>query len=321
MREVVVVPTFERNHYLACCLKRIREQDPNIDIMVSLDHGRGNGEFLGVLNRFKAPFRLTPPHDFHGNSFNALSALKWACNQGYELIHYCEDDTMMHPDCLAWHREVHEENPNIFASCGWVFNREAPILPDIAFAPWYYAPNACFKREKLELVVAHAKPEYFQDMRGYVLRTFPNSLLHNRGRQEDTAYYEQDAIVQYCLMEDKSQVVWRGTALVDHVGASGYNRKKGPVFDGTLDERITKVESLIADPHWRADLFGRSIVEREIGGTLPKREYHYRVTLPGGWLSKFVSELKLEQLPERINSVNLPVESSVSLWDALRGEG
>jgi hypothetical protein len=202
--------------------------------------------------------------------------------------------------------------PGIFASCGWVCNLHAPIEPDLALVPWIYTPQFSIKRNKLALVAKHANHDYYSDMRGYVLRTFPNSILHNRGAQANTAFFEQDAILQYCLMEDKSQVAWRGTALVDHVGVSGYNRPSGLVFEGTLDERVTKVESLIADAHWRAEIFGRAIVEREIGHKLRQRRYVYSIKLPGGWTSEFVSELKREQLPRRLNSVPMPADAVIT---------
>ena len=319
MRECVLIPvTPDRAHYLACALKRIRAQDESVDIAIFLDrvetikrNGREKLEILSLAPNGAAVFDV-PEHAYYGNSFAVMLAYKWAYDQGYDLIHYCESDVMMHPDCLAWNREVHETIPGIFASCGWVFNRQAPIEPDLAIAPWIYTPQYSIKREKLALVVKHAVPEYYNDMRGYVLRTFPNSILHNRGLQENTAYFEQDAVLQYVLMEDKSQVAWRGTALVDHVGISGYNRPNGPVFEGSLDERITKVEALIADPHTRAEIFGRAIVEREIGHVLPKREWVYSITLPGGWTSEFVSERKLDLLPKRINSVPMPADAVIT---------
>jgi hypothetical protein len=315
MREVILIPTTaDRNHYLYCALKRIREQDEKIDIAVFLDRGGLRAGTLTVAAQFKAEVYTVKPHDFYGNTFAVMTAYKWAYEQGYDLIHYSESDVMQHADCLAWHREVHETFGDIFASCGWIFNRHAPISPDLMFAPWFYSPNVSFRREKLALIVKHAKPEYFANMREYVLETFPRSILHNRGLQENTAFYEQDGLIQYCLMEDHSQVAWCGIAKVDHVGASGYNRvMNGVEFEGTLDERITKVESLIADPYWRCELFGREVVEREVGHALKAREFTYRITLPGGWSSEITTELTMRQLPRRINSVRLPPEAKIEL--------
>ena len=320
MRECVVIPTTaDRNHYLYCALKRIRAQDSKLDIAVFLDRScGGNAEALAVVGEFGAALYYVGLHDFYGNSFAAMTAYSWAYEQEYDLVHYNESDTMQHPDCLDWHREQHEMFPSIFASCGWVFNQKSPLLPDVMFAPWIYAPNFGIARDKLALVVKHSVPEYFENPRDYVLKTWPNSILHSRGTQENTAFFEQDAVLQYVLMEHRLQVAWRGTALVDHVGASGYNRPKGLVFEGTLDERVTKVESLIADPHTRAEIFGRSIVEREIGRVLPKRERVYTISLPGGWRSEFVSELKPGMLPKVINSVRIADYEGAVITSVLR---
>ena len=98
-----------------------------------------------------------------------------------------------------------------------------------------------------------------------------------------------------------------------HIGASGYNRPAGPKFEGTLQERIAQVEGLLEDPYWRAELFTREVVEREIGHVLKKREYKYRITLPGGWESFCTSELTKDRLPKRINSVPLGNDAVIEL--------
>jgi len=313
-RECVIVPTFARNHYLHCCLKRIRQQDKRIPIIVFSDRGDDNPELRSVCQEFWAGLEIAPIHNYYGNSFNVLEALRWAYSQRIELVHVCENDFMQSPDCLDWHRKVHDLFDDIFCACGWVFNRQAPIADDLAFAPWFYSPNYSIRRKKLALIVKHANPLYFQNMREYILKTFPNSILHAQGAQENTGFYEQDSIFQYCIEESHGQVAWNGIAKGCHVGAGeGYNRPSGPKFEGTLAERIAQVEELIGDPWWRAELFTREVVEREIGHPLQKRQFHYRLTLPGGWETDFLSELTLSRLPKRIASVNLPPEAQISM--------
>jgi len=79
----------------------------------------------------------------------------------------------------------------------------------------------------------------------------------------------------------------------------------------TFAERVAKVERFMADPYWRASLMERSHVEREIGHTLPPRQFKYRVTLPNGWSSDFTSELSRNALPRRINSVTIGSEAEI----------
>ena len=311
MKECVIIPTYKRNHYLHCALKRIRVQDTKIKVFVFSDRGEDNQELRAVVKTFNAHLKIIPRHAYYGNTFAVMESFRWAYEHGYEFVIYSEDDAMHHSDCLDWHRSVHAQFNDLFAACAWIFNHYAPITDDLAFAPWYYAPCSSFRREKLALIVKHANPLYYNGMTDYILKTFPDSILHNKGKQTNTAYFEEDALIQFCLMQDKSQVAWNGIAKIDHVGMSGYNKPHGPKFDGTLEERIAQVEELIADHYWRADYFGRAIVEREIGRELPPRSFRYRVRLPGGWESEFTSELDQRRLPKRINSVPLPPDAEI----------
>lgn len=317
--ECVIVPTYKRNHFLWACLRRIRVQDQDVPIIVFSDRGEDNEELRHVCKTFEADLKIMPIHDYYGNSFCVMEALRWAYEEEMwggrwlNLIHVCEDDFMQTQDCLAWHRKVNDLFSDLFCSCGWVFNRQAPISDDLAFAPWFYAPNYAITREKLAQVVKHANPLYYNDMAKYVLKVFPDSILHAKGMQENTQFWEQDALFQYCIEADKSQVAWNGIAKGSHVGASGYNRPTGPKFEGSLQERVAQVEGLIEDHYWRAELFTREVVEREIGHPLRKREFKYRVTVPGGWSSEFVSELSKDRLPKRINSVPLGADAVIEL--------
>ena len=313
MNEFVIIPTYRREAYLHCALKRIREQDRRIPIMVFSDRGEDNEELRSVCNAHVASLKVMPIHDYWGNSYCVMEAFRWAYDNHIELVHFSEDDFMQKPDCLAWHRKVHTDFDDIFCSCGWVFNRQAPISDDLMFAPWYYSPNSSVRREKLAQIVKHANPLYYNGMREYILKEFPDSILHSKGLQEGTNFFEQDSVFQYCIEADRSQVAWNGIAKGTHCGSSGYNRPSGPKFEGTLEERIQQVEELLLDEYWRAELFGREVVEREIGRALAKREFRYRIQVPGGWESEFVSELKRARLPSRINSVNLPPQTVITL--------
>lgn len=300
----VIVPIYKRNEYLWCCLDHIRKADPTIDVFVFSDRGDDNTELRLVCDNFWTELEIIPEHARYGNTYCVMEAFRKTYARGYDLTFYVESDVMVKPDYFAWAIRAHEEYPEILAACGWVCNLEAPISDDDYLFAWFYSPCASFSRESLGKIVEHAKPDYYDNMRGYVLRTFPNSILHAQGKQANTAFFEQDGGIQYILERDKQVCAWRRTALCHHIGAHGYNRPDGPVFEGTLDERVTKVETLLANPHLRAQMFGRAIVEREIGGPIPKREFRYRITTPDRWQSDLVTELEAQDLPTRLNSSN-----------------
>jgi hypothetical protein len=311
MKEVCIVPTYRRNAHLSCALRRIREQDAFLPIFVFSDRGEDNRELREVCYQFDAELRILPVHDFYGNSYCVMEALRWACSMNFELVFVNEDDTMQHPDCLDWHRRQHVLFEDIFCSCGWVFNLHAPISDDVMFAPWFYAPNYAIKQDKLGVVVKHANPRYYCAMREYVLKTFPDSILHNHGRVANTNFFEQDAIFQFCLMQDGSQVAWNAAAKCDHIGAHGYNKPTGPQLVGPLAQCVAELEAFIADPYARMEVFGRAVVEREIGSTLPKRERRFRITLSGGWSTEVLSELATISPGSKIHSHKLPADAVI----------
>jgi hypothetical protein len=320
-KDVVVVPTYKRPEFLACCLSRIRAAEPLIDIFVFPDRGTlFDTEQSWVMSNpgmGKPVYPCwVPKHDYYGNTFNAMEALRFAWNMGnYNHIFYIEDDVMVHPDFFDWHREQLEEVPELFCSMGWVFNRHAPIDDAVMYQPWYYAIGTCFPWARLSRVIEHATPEYYADMQGYIERTFRSSHLNS---PYGIQHFEQDGLIQRVLDQQKMSTASCGVAKCDHIGTVGYNRgwnTSDEFFAGcrSLHQRIERVEELIADPYWRASVFGRDIVEREVGRTLPPRTYRYKIEAPGGFTSEFSSELDLKRLPKRINSVPVTPDTKIVL--------
>jgi hypothetical protein len=317
MREVVLVPHFHREELLHCCLKRLRGYDGDIPIHVFPDRGTYHDSTVrATCTTFEAKPHLVLDNDFYGNTCNVMNAYLWAYNEGYDRVYMVESDVMIHSDFFSWHREQQEENLDIFASMAWIFNREAPITNDILFQPWIYSIGLCFSREKLRLVVEHATPKYYGDMPGYISRRFKADSMNG---SFVVAHYEQDGLLQAILNEDRSQTVAPGIAKCSHIGAvrsygdgtqRGYEEFFGFGQLGFTD-RVKRIEEFIADPYWRVQAFGRALVEREVGYELPKREFKYHITLPGGWESTFKSELSKSFLPRRINSVPIPADAQI----------
>lgn len=319
--EAVIVTTYRRPELLYCCLKRIREIEPWIPIYVFPDRTSVNDKELApVVDAFRqnVQWNLVPDHDFHGNSYNTMEAFRMVYNNDHGLVYYVEDDVMVHADFFKWHRAQHELWPRIFGTMAWIFNRHAPIVDDVLFQPWYYAIGSCFKREKLKLIAEHATPRYYEDMAGYVGKHFGDTPLNKR--PFGVEHFEQDGLIQRILDRDKTQTISPGIAKCSHVGMYGYNRGWNTGIDlfaglEKFDDRVARLETFIADPYERAEMFGRDIVEREIGRELPKRELRYKVKHPFGWETEYVSErvLNPKNLPSRVNSVRVTEETTFDL--------
>jgi hypothetical protein len=187
---------------------------------------------------------------------------------------------------------------------GWVFNHFAPINEDVLMQPWYYSVGTCFSVEKLELIVKHANPFYYRDMPGYIEKAFPKSILNTAA---SISHYEQDGLIQRVMELDRSQTITSGMGRCTHLGPFGYNKgweKRADFFGDakTFEERVARISKLIADPYWRASLFGREIVEREIGKVLPPKFNKYLLRV-GEFECAYESELGIDELPKRLRSV------------------
>jgi len=315
--EVVIIPTYKRPEFLACCVKRIRKIEPDIDITVFPDHGTYEDPELRKAADLAGDFAINfvPEHDYYGNTMNVMEAFRWAFNEYYDRIYLVEDDVMVHDDFFSWHREQHEDCPELFASMAWVFNRHIDLVDQVLYQPWYYSVGTCFSREKPWLVVKHATPRYYADMQGYIAEVFKDCMLNRNRPQFGIEHFEQDGLIQRVMDLDKSQTASPGIAKCSHLGCFGYNRGWSPRDDffrncQTLEERMERIEQLMADEYERVELFGRDIVEREVGHVIPPRAIRYKVSTPEGFESEFTSErvLRPNNLPPRVNSVRVTPE-------------
>jgi hypothetical protein len=323
MSEVIVIPTYKREEMLHGCLGRIVTLEADIPIHIFPDRLSGfDLDFLAATRPFwgRVTVHVVPEHSYYGNSFNALESLRWAYNAGFDRVYYIESDVFIHEDFFTWHREMHEDNPSIFAACGWVFNRHAPIVEENLFQPWYYAIGTSFMRDKLCGIIRHASPDYYADMAGYIEKHFPNSKLNS---PFGIMHFEHDGLIQRVLADRPGQLAVSCSiakcchmGFVRSYGAGDPNQEllvaMGLPPETPLEKRILRVESLYTDPYWRARQFGREIVEREIGHTLDSRIFRYRVRFDG-WESEFISELTREVLPRKINSVLIPEQAEIEL--------
>jgi len=315
MKEVCLVLTYKRDELLHCCLRRLRGLDGDISIIVFSDRRETSKNLESTCDEFEARLILQPRHSYHGNSFSAGEALRFAYLSGYELIHYVEDDCMVKADFFRWTRETHSDWDDIFCSCSWVFNHHMPIVDETYFAPWIYIPQFTIKRDKLALVIPHLNPLYFSDMSRYLGENFRDESMVRLYPQ--VAHYEIDGLLQRVIAKERLQVAWNGIARAQHCGAmGGYNKGGYAKYDEffgsrTAQERIAFAEEFISDPHWRLQYFPREIVEREVGHEIPERVFRYKMLVPPDWECEFTSDLLVHQLPRRLNSVSVTSETKI----------
>jgi hypothetical protein len=242
MKEVVIVPTYDRSEFLYVCLEAIRVAEPTIPIHVFPDRGTDESE---VTSKFEGVTEhKTLQHSYHGNSFNMLEALKWAYqqNERWDRIWIIEDDAIIDSTAFSWGREALLRYPDSFAACLWMYSPDALISdgPDLRI-PWYLSVGTVLPRSSVFSIVQHARIEYYSAMKSYLDQAYPGS--NRRGSQ----HYEQDGLILRVMESESKRAVWPRRPRATHCGWAGYHMGKERA-QGSLQERVAVVKLALKNP-------------------------------------------------------------------------
>jgi hypothetical protein len=245
MKEIVFVPTYQRSAFLWCCLEAIRKAEPTIEIIVQPD--RSTDETT-VCAEFNATHRLTPQHDYHGNSFNMFEGLKFCYEQGYDRVFVVEDDCIVDTTFFDWARNA-LDNPKPwmgtpFAACGWNYSPDQPLEegPDVLL-DWYLSVCCAIPRRTLERIVnKFATEAYYSNMQEYLDTTFPRDSL------KGGLHYEQDGAILRLAKDVGERCSWPRRPRAIHIGWKGYHMPHGKMPETTLAKQVMIVKMAISDP-------------------------------------------------------------------------
>lgn len=266
-RECVIVPTFQRQPFLYVCLETIRKYEPNIEIHVFPDRGTV-AENKEVCESFPGvTIHKVKDHRYHGNSYNMLEALKWAYKAGYDRVFVIEDDCIVNATYFDWSRNALDHPKpwmgKPFAASGWIYSPSLPQEdgPDLLLN-WYLSVCALLPRESLELIVKHATPAYYKNMKKYCDKTFPNDPTVG------TLHFEQDGLVLKVANEVGQRITWSRRAHAVHCGWVGYHMTSGKMPQGELKKQVLVVKMALENP----DLMQSLMAGNKIPETRPCRD-------------------------------------------------
>jgi glycosyltransferase involved in cell wall biosynthesis len=246
MREIVIVPTYQRSDMLFCCLEAIRAAQASdkelFPVFVFPDRGTDETE---VCEKFGVYQKTTLNHNYHGNSCNVMEALKFAYQDCQaDLVYIIEDDAIIDPSFFSWCRAAlaNPMNAECFAACGWQYSPDAIIGdgPDLRI-PWYLSVCAAIPRRSLYGIVQHARPEYYSNMQNYLDRAYPQS--HRRG----SSHYEQDGLALRVCESMYKRCVWPRRPRATHIGFYGYHMD-GKCLSGTIKNRVAILRLALKNP-------------------------------------------------------------------------
>lgn len=286
MRDIVIVPTYDRPEFLAVCLEKLVQargieekelwicQDFHIE-----DKNRSAAwhelEMVPVLEearrQFGSRFRYVPrkPHNFYGNSFNLMAAFVEACAAQPRYTFLIEDDVMVMPDYFQWHAAA-QEKWNPFVSCAGRINRSlnfalnGPEAIDescrdgvacVSSLQAYISWATCFTSSSLRRILLTAAGANF----------FSWADQSCCGARPG---HEQDIVIQEMMKRVKTlSSVWPYVPRAYHMGWHSYHRPAGVKFNGSLSERVDALRKAIVDPAKIRDMAGLQDID-----PYPKKE-------------------------------------------------
>lgn len=263
MRDLVLIPTFARPEYLTLCLEFLAKADGGKDKEVWIAHDRHARDTQGMVDQWQLSkavadkfvgtfaglrFIERKPHGFIGNPYNFLELYKEAfANLDVRYVYLVEDDVLVFSDFFRWHEAV-QPRGDYFCTVGWHCVRNSMVKPStdpteyIESTRDFSSIGVCWRREKLEPFVRHARPEFYRQMAPYLAQAFPGSPI------PCGQWTEQAGVVTRLLHETRDRwVAWPTARRCSHVGVSGYHRPNGYRFGGELETRVRELRAAVTN--------------------------------------------------------------------------
>lgn len=259
--DIVIIPTYLRAEYLWLCLEYLwQTQAPGPKEFWVCEDRRENDEYTHklqfqwtdeVLEDFRGRLNLkkivATPHNYSGNTRNVLEAYKRAYQTDARFVYLVEDDVLVRPDFFKWHEAVQETESKTMCSVAYRCVRNNEARTDISDPEAYFTTardyasiGVCWRRESLGPVIEHARPEYYNDLDGYIGRTFP-------GNRFATDFSEQDGLIMRVMWETRGFTTWPYVPRAYHMGYYGYHRTNGRRPNGFWRQKLDAIKATLHD--------------------------------------------------------------------------
>lgn len=255
MRDVVIVPCFERPEFTRVCLEylsRARGIDDKELWLCQDAHDPYDGTFDAMLPVVDYAYETFPNnfvhkmiacHNTYGNSKNLLHSMRLAYLSRAPRVFLVEDDIMVMPDFFEWHEEVLCASEFPFVSCATSLNKSAhfPINGRHSMDESFQSPDAYYIATSA--YSSHAAA-FTRSNLGEVVQRFANDTTYECLRSGA----EQDILIQGLMASTPNcGSAWPYIPRAYNVGIYSYHIS-GMRFNGSFEEKVNAVRSVIKDP-------------------------------------------------------------------------
>jgi hypothetical protein len=236
MKEVVVIPTFNRPEVLAHCLMKLdKALNPPDDVRIFLDNSpeKRVEEVTWVRDTYlpRALVFHAPPHQsVSSGTWNILNSIRGGYETESDWVYILEEDVLIFPRFFNVHRELRESG-DYLATCGRRLQKFFERYGDL-----YTNPGSCLRRDLLTTLVPHINESYFAGTAPYIEKTFGRTFFNSS---------LDDGLIRMCIWQMGGQVKYPDTPICAHQGFDWYNEID--IYsnnEGSLEEKIARFEKI-----------------------------------------------------------------------------
>ena len=219
----------------ALALEKIRQapESKQIDVSIFIDSSTDRvleefeyvrDEYFPEATIYHARQHISAP----SGCWNILQSLQQGYLSGAERIFLIEEDVMVYPTFFKWSFEAHDANPGCFATCGRLRKEHS--------SDYYTNPGACFKSESLRRIVPYITDSYFKSRRPFLDQEF--------GPMDEASDLD-DGLIRRVIRKLGAKILYPQTPKCAHQGFHFYNRTTEFKTEGSIEEKISQLRSLL----------------------------------------------------------------------------
>lgn len=170
-------------------------------------------------------------------SWNILNAIKGGYESGADFVCLVEEDVMVRPNYMEYHEKWHSllfSEP--VALCGRLIEKYG--------RDYYTNPGSSLSRSLLDCIVPHINNEFFADRVGYLSEHFPDW---------PEASPLDDGLIRRVIKQVDGRIYFPDKPVAVHQGFSGYQKIVGYKTEGSIEDRIAQLRTILekVDPNAR----------------------------------------------------------------------
>ncbi len=257
MKDICIIPVFNRPEYLQYTLKFIRTNPDCKDIKfifaadyghshrcINVIHAEMQGMDCEIIKRLQSPYREMK------QSFNLLEAYKYAASIAKDFIYLIEDDIFVGKSFFKSHRQIHAKFPQLFCSIGSHLHNKAQVdkpqtmvvdTCQMSKNSIYQSWGVCFRKDVVKnLIAPHACEYYYKKPVQYMMSKFHQHWLKG-------TFTEQDGLIRRIADTCKLGIGYPDYPRCYHAGIWSYHRAGEKAFTWSYEKKLQFIKDTCFD--------------------------------------------------------------------------